>query len=91
VHAGEPDVDVALAQVLEEAFECLDTGVVHPEHHLAVDHQDPSRRVGGIGVRTTQAAEMEIETPEASGVIFSQGSRFGGHALYVKDGRLKCG
>jgi hypothetical protein len=34
---------------------------------------------------------MEIETPEASGVIFSQGSRFGGHALYVKDGRLKCG
>jgi hypothetical protein len=37
----------------------------------------------------TIAAEVEIETPEASGVIFSQGSRFGGHALYVKDGRLK--
>jgi len=37
----------------------------------------------------TIAAEMDIETPEASGVIFSQGSRFGGHALYVKDGRLK--
>jgi arylsulfatase len=32
---------------------------------------------------------MDIETPEAGGVIFSQGSRFGGHALYVKDGRLK--
>ena len=31
----------------------------------------------------TIAAEMEIETPEAGGVIFSQGSRFGGHALYV--------
>ena len=37
----------------------------------------------------TIAAEMDIETPEASGVIFSQGSRFGGHALYVKDGKLK--
>jgi Sulfatase len=37
----------------------------------------------------TIAAEMDIETPEASGVVFSQGSRFGGHALYVKDGRLK--
>ena len=36
----------------------------------------------------TIAAEMDIETPEAGGVIFSQGSRFGGHALYVKDGRL---
>ena len=32
---------------------------------------------------------MDIETPEAGGVIFSQGSRFGGHALYVTDGRLK--
>ena len=31
---------------------------------------------------------MEIDTAEAGGVIFSQGSRFGGHALYVKDGRL---
>ena len=37
----------------------------------------------------TIAAEVEIETPEAGGVIFSQGSRFGGHALYVKDGKLK--
>ncbi len=36
----------------------------------------------------TIAAEMEIETEEAGGVIFSQGSRFGGHALYVKDGKL---
>jgi arylsulfatase len=35
------------------------------------------------------AAELEIETPEAGGVIFSQGSRFGGHALYVKDGKLR--
>ncbi len=36
----------------------------------------------------TIAAELEIETAEAGGVIFSQGSRFGGHALYIKDGRL---
>ena len=26
----------------------------------------------------------EIDTPEASGDIFSQGSRFGGHAVYVR-------
>ncbi len=37
----------------------------------------------------TIAAEVEIETPEAGGVLISQGSRFGGHALYVKDGKLK--
>jgi arylsulfatase A-like enzyme len=37
----------------------------------------------------TIAAELEIETPEAGGIVFSQGSRFGGHALYVKDGKLR--
>jgi arylsulfatase len=37
----------------------------------------------------TIAAELEIETAEAGGVIFSQGSRFGGHALYVNGGKLK--
>jgi arylsulfatase A-like enzyme len=35
------------------------------------------------------SAEVTIATPEASGVLFAHGSRFGGHALYVKGGRLK--
>ena len=37
----------------------------------------------------TIAVEVDIQTPDASGVLFSHGSRFGGHALYVKDGKLK--
>jgi arylsulfatase len=37
----------------------------------------------------TIAAEVEIETPEAEGVLLAQGARFGGHALYIKDGLLK--
>ncbi len=37
----------------------------------------------------TIAAEVMVDTQEAGGVLFSQGARFGGHALYVKDGRLK--
>jgi arylsulfatase A-like enzyme len=37
----------------------------------------------------TIAVEAEIETPDASGVLFSHGARFGGHALYLKDGKLK--
>jgi arylsulfatase len=36
----------------------------------------------------TLAAEVDIDSEDAGGVLFSQGSRFGGHALYVKDGRL---
>ena len=37
----------------------------------------------------TIAVELEVDTAEASGVLFAQGARFGGHALYIKDGRLK--
>ncbi len=36
----------------------------------------------------TIAAAVDLQTPEAEGVLFSQGARAGGHALYVKDGRL---
>jgi hypothetical protein len=33
-------------------------------------------------------ALVDIPAPGAEGVLFAMGSRFGGHALYVKDGRL---
>ena len=34
------------------------------------------------------AASVELDRAEATGVLFSHGGRFGGHALYLKDGRL---
>ncbi|WWS86091.1 arylsulfatase, partial [Microbacterium paraoxydans] len=39
------------------------------------------------GVSFKIAAEVEF-TPETEGVIFAHGSRFGGHALVVKDGQV---
>ncbi len=36
----------------------------------------------------TIAAEIDVDTEEASGILFSQGSRFGGHALYVQGGKV---
>jgi len=33
-------------------------------------------------------AVVDIPAPGAEGVLFAHGSRFGGHALYVKDNRL---
>jgi arylsulfatase len=33
-------------------------------------------------------ALVDIPAPGAEGVLFAHGARFGGHALYVKDGRL---
>jgi arylsulfatase len=35
------------------------------------------------------AVELEIDSPDAAGVLFSHGARFGGHSLYVKDSKLK--
>jgi hypothetical protein len=35
------------------------------------------------------AVEVTVESEDAGGVLFSHGARFGGHALYVKDGKLK--
>jgi arylsulfatase len=35
------------------------------------------------------AVEVEVDSPDAAGVLFSHGAGFGGHALYVKDGKLK--
>jgi hypothetical protein len=37
----------------------------------------------------TIAVEVTIDTEDAAGVLFAHGARFGGHALYVKDRRLK--
>ncbi len=33
-------------------------------------------------------ADVEIKDPDCSGVIFAHGSRFGGHALFLKDKKL---
>jgi arylsulfatase len=35
------------------------------------------------------AAEVDIQSSGAGGLIFAHGSKFGGHALYIKDGKLK--
>jgi hypothetical protein len=48
----------------------------------------PERSAANVhGVSYKVLAEVEL-TGDSEGVIFAQGSRFGGHALYVKDGRL---
>jgi arylsulfatase len=33
-------------------------------------------------------ADVQIEKPDCSGVIFAHGSRFGGHTLFIKDRKL---
>jgi arylsulfatase len=37
----------------------------------------------------TVGVQVTIDSQDAHGVLFGHGSRFGGHALYIKDGKLK--
>ncbi|MFD3551271.1 arylsulfatase [Streptomyces goshikiensis] len=46
---------------------------------VAVNVRNRSYSIGAL---------VDLPGPGASGVLFSHGGRFGGHALYVKDGRL---
>lgn len=48
----------------------------------------PERSAANVhGVSYKIAAEVEL-TPDSQGVIFANGSRFGGHALVIKDGEV---
>lgn len=37
----------------------------------------------------TIAVELDLDSSDAEGVLFSHGARFGGHALYLKSGKLE--
>ncbi|TDW74283.1 arylsulfatase [Curtobacterium sp. PhB25] len=48
----------------------------------------PERSAANVhGVSYKIVADVDF-TPDTEGVVFAHGSRFGGHALYVKDGEL---
>jgi arylsulfatase len=54
-------------------------GVAEVPEAQAVNIRNRSYAVGAL---------VDLPAPGASGVLFAHGSRFGGHALYVKDNRL---
>jgi arylsulfatase len=55
-------------------------GVADVPEHQAVNIRNRSYTIG---------AQVDIPAPGAEGVLFAHGARFGGHALYVKDNRLR--
>jgi hypothetical protein len=49
----------------------------------------PERNAASVIGRSYRIlAQVEIDDPNAEGVLFAQGSRFGGHSLFVKDRSL---
>jgi arylsulfatase len=64
-----------------------------PPRERYVYYPDTSPVPEGVAVNTRGRsykilANVEIADPNASGVIFAHGSRFGGHALFIKDRKL---
>ena len=61
-----------------------DRYVYFPEHAEVPESQAVNVRNRSFAI----GALVDIPGPGAQGVLFAHGSRFGGHALYVKDNRL---
>ena len=57
-------------------------------YHAGTLEVPEANAVSTLGRSWKFAAEVDLEKG-AEGVIFSQGSRFGGYSLYIKDGKLK--
>ena len=64
--------------------EIRDKYVYYPGSAPVPEWQAVNTRNRSFGI----GALVDIDTPDAEGVLFAMGSRFGGHALYVKNRRL---
>ena len=73
-----------LTEARPQAEEPRDTYVYFP--HTAEVPEAASVNIRGRSYRVL--AEVEITSPDAEGVIFAHGSRFGGHALFLHERRL---
>jgi arylsulfatase len=62
-----------------------DRYVYYPDIAAIPEWQSPNTRGRSFVIE----AIVDIPKPGAEGVLFAQGSRFGGHALYIKDNRLQ--
>ncbi|MGX5818642.1 arylsulfatase [Chitinophaga lutea] len=61
------------------------------DRYLYYPHTSPVPEGVAVNVRGRNykiLANVEITDPNASGVIFAHGSRFGGHSLFIKDRKL---
>jgi arylsulfatase A-like enzyme len=72
-----------IADVRPQSEAVRDTYTYYP--HTAEVPEAAAPNIRGRSFKVL--AEVEIESPDADGVIFAQGGRFGGHALFLKDRR----
>jgi arylsulfatase len=90
LYNGLPLMDLTAVEVLSDPTRPQ----VAPPRDRYVYYPDTAEvpETAAVNVRNrsyTIAVEVEVESEDAGGVLFSHGARFGGHALYVKDRKLK--
>jgi arylsulfatase A-like enzyme len=76
-------LEILLAERLSLA-DPAGTYVFYPETTKVPEPDAPAVRGRSYKI----LGEVELTDPDAHGVIFAQGSRFGGHTLFIKDRRL---
>ena len=59
-----------------------------PVHLLPGNERGPGALAANTHGGRSRSSPRSSLTGDAEGVIFAQGSRFGGHALFIKDGKL---
>jgi len=87
---GLPLMDLTAVEVLSDPTRPQ----VAPPRERYVYYPDTAEvpETAAVNIRNrsyTISVAVNIETPEASGVLLSHGAAFGGHSLYIKDGKLK--
>jgi arylsulfatase A-like enzyme len=87
---GLPLLDLTAVEVLSDPTRPQ----VSPDRERYVYYPDAAEvpEAAAVNIRNRSykiAVSVRLDTPDAQGVLFSHGSRFGGHSLYIKDRRLK--
>ena len=90
LYNGLPLIDRTAVEVLADPTRPQ----VAPQRDRYVYYPDAAEvpETASVNIRNRSysiAVEVNIDSADASGVLFSHGARFGGHSLYVKDRRLK--
>ena len=87
---GLPLMDLTAVEVLSDP----NRPQIAPPRDRYVYYPDAAEvpEAAAVNVRNRSysiVAEVRVDAEDASGVLFSHGAAFGGHSLYVKEGRLK--
>jgi arylsulfatase len=87
---GLPLLDLTAVEVLGDPTRPQ----IAPPRERYIYYPDASEvpELASVNIRNRSysiAVEVHVDVEDASGVLFSHGARFGGHAFYVKDGKLK--